>query len=320
MDQCHDCGNQVESSFKFCPNCGVELGAPKKCPGCGYENESNSKFCQECGRPLTGRTAGPARKTEKAAESPLELDPVPMSGVTIEFPFSSSQTFDLAVQAARALPSFYTEGEGKKAIYRVTVDKTDINMLTDLVENLKGWRNRVVYVDGLKVPWDNVFSFAWCYKRKTASYKPEIYCFGFENDYEFNLWGCIHARLPFHRNSNMWEFGQWIDHRGTWKFDKDRIRHELEKNLFQYRFCPALNPELVEAVLSAIPETVNPTKDRDWDFQEGYGTDTGLPMIVNRYGSREKVWMKAVAPNGTKPIAKIIKALRGRLPPGVEAK
>jgi len=33
-----------------------------------------------------------------------------------------------------------------------------------------------VYVDGQKVPWQNVFGFERCYLSKTASYKPEYYC------------------------------------------------------------------------------------------------------------------------------------------------
>jgi hypothetical protein len=127
----------------------------------------------------------------------MEIEPPPANGITIEFPYSTAQAFDFAVASAKQFPTFQQYREDKKAVYRVTFDPLDMASALELVEYLKGWRRRVVYVDGEKVTWDSVFSFVWCYEKKKASFKPEYYCFGYENEYDINIWGCVQARLSF---------------------------------------------------------------------------------------------------------------------------
>lgn len=215
------------------------------------------------------------------------------------------------------MPEYRQYGEGKKALFRVTIDPLEMVSALELIEHMKGWRRRVVYVDGEKVTWDSVFSFTWCYEKKVASFKPEYYCFGYENDYEFNLWSCVQARLPFTEHSDWFCWGSWLDKRGDWRFDKERIRHELQKTLYPHRYCPALQAEKSEDVLSALPDTVNPNKDRNWQFVERLVDESlpGLVVTVNRYGLREKVVMKGVSPNGQGALKDIAKRLKYRLPP-----
>ena len=87
----------------------------------------------------------------------------------------------------------------------------------ELVEHLKGWRKRVVYVDGEKVPWDSVFSFIWCFEKRKSSFKPDLYCFGYEDEWQINIWGCIRSDLPFTENANWCEWGHWVNKRGDWE-------------------------------------------------------------------------------------------------------
>lgn len=271
---CPSCSVAIAGEYRFCPNCGYDLQKPIVCPTCQYSNESNSKFCQECGLDLRARPSAKAhsKKTASAAKTAVtEMEPPPGNGITIEFPYSTSQSFDFALECAKRFPTFSQYGEDKKAVYRVTFDPSEMDSGLELIQHLKGWRRRTVYVDGEKLTWDSVFSFSWCYERKSASYKPELYCFGYENDYEFNIWGCVQARLPFIENSNWFCWGSWLNDKGDWQFDKERIRHELEKALYPYRFCPALKHGLVEDVLSAFPDIVNPLKDGNWKFVESWG-------------------------------------------------
>jgi len=309
----------VAAEFRFCPACGFDLHKPIVCPNCQYPNESNSKFCQECGLGLRGdassRTSSRKGKSP-ARETVAEIEPPTKVGITIEFPFSTAQSFDFAVECAKKFPTFKQYGDDKKAIYRVTLEPSKMISALDLIEHLKGWRRRAVYVDGEKVTWDSVFSFSWCYERKKASYKPELYCFGFENEYEFNVWGCIQARLPFTENAEWFCWGRWLNQQGDWQFDKDRIRHELEKALYAYRYCPALQPGLVEDVLGALPEVVNPFKDKNWKFVERWGEESspGLLVTVDRYGFKEQVLMKGVSPNGRNVLKEMGRKLRHRVP------
>ena len=49
--KCEKCGNEIQNSSKFCPNCGTPVGTKKveKCPKCGKERIQNAKFCDACG-------------------------------------------------------------------------------------------------------------------------------------------------------------------------------------------------------------------------------------------------------------------------------
>ena len=246
----------------------------------------------------------------------MEVEPPPNVGITIEFPFSTAQTFDFAVAEARKFESFRKYGEEKKALYRVTVSANELMLASNLIEHMKGWRRRTVYVDGEKTTWDSVFSYQWCHSKRNASFRSDLYCFGYEQEYEFNLWGCIQARLPFRDRAQWFCWGTWLNDKGDWKFDKERIRHELQKALFPFRFCPAFRPDLVEDVLNSLPDVVNPNKDRNWKFYESYGdTDApGLVMTIERFGFKENVVMKGVCPNGTGPLKDIAKRMKNKLP------
>ncbi len=318
MNNCFNCEKEILNEFKFCPFCGVNLNTKRPCPKCSYKNEANSKFCQECGIELKGIKINKSSNLDESANE-IKIDtPIPENGLTIEFNFSSSQTFEFAVEAAKKFDSFIVIGEGKKAIYRVTVNEDEIEDLDELIENLKGWRNRRIYHNGEKVPWDTVFSYAWCFSRKKVSYKPDLYCFGYENDYELNLWGCLQAHLNFNNNSDLFTYGNWLNSKADWKFDKKRIQHELEKKLFHYRFCPALDFSLISEVIDAFPDTVNPKKEKNWKFVENWGASDGLKVITNEYGYKEEKYMKGAIPENMKEfVTEIGKKLKFKLPKGI---
>lgn len=243
---CPKCGAEVdtdadpahigdERDFAFCPNndCLEVINLKYDKYTCVDENLSSLPPT------LARRPPGNEPKQEPALS--VKIEPPPTTTITIEFPFSTSQTFDFAVSEAAKHPSFKQFGEGKKAVYRVTYERSDLIAATELLEYLKGWRRRVVYVGEQKVPWDSVFGFLWCFQRKQGCFKPEYYCFGYENEWEFNIWGCIQARLPFKEGAEWFCWGRFINDQGDWQFNKERICHEIQKNLHPYRFCPALD-------------------------------------------------------------------------------
>lgn len=306
---CPSCDKVLEDHYRFCPKCGIDLQAPIVCPDCSYPNENNSKFCQECGIPLKGNRA---RKASPAATACPSIDPPPRDGITIEFPYSSAQSFPFALAEAQKFSTFKQYGEEKKAIYRITVAPSEIESTLELVEHLKGWRRRTVYVDGNREVWDSIFSFTYCYTRKRSCYRPELYCHGFEEGSEYNAWGCIHACMPFTEYARWFCWGSWVSNRGDWKFDKERIRFELQRALFQFRFCPSLNLQLIENVLNALPETVNPYTDSNWRFAEHWQGENvpGLLVTIQRFGYPEQIEAKGVCPNGPGALNELIKKIK----------
>lgn len=54
--KCSECGNEISSSAKFCPQCGAS-GEQHFCPECGIKLKGTEINCPECGFPLTKKTA-----------------------------------------------------------------------------------------------------------------------------------------------------------------------------------------------------------------------------------------------------------------------
>jgi hypothetical protein len=306
----------LKDDFQYCPYCGTSLAKLPTCPSCGFRPDPGTNYCPKCGTALFEGQQPTAGKKPKPEPEVLEIPPPPSSGITIEFLHSTSSSFEFAVQAAQASPNFAQYREGNKAVYRATYIQEELDTASELLEYVKGWRRRAVYVDGEKVPWDAVFGFVWCYNKRKASFKPEFYCFGYDQPWMLNPWGCIQSQVPFIERADWCTWGKWLDNAGNWQFDRERIRHELQKNLYQYRFCPALDLTLVERAFEAFPETVNPKKDRDWKFVESWGDGIpGLVVVVTRYGLKDKATMIGAAPEGHRALQKLIQRVHGlRLP------
>jgi hypothetical protein len=314
MKVCSKCEFNVQDNFAFCPSCGNDLSQPIICKECQYPNEPNSKFCQECGSALFEKISAKAFNSASIVQI-IELSPPSPSGITIEFPYTSAQSFDFAVKEASKFETFEKFGEGKKAIYRINILENEVYRTKELLDHLKGWRKRAVYVNGEKVTWDSVFSFIWSYERKLSSYKPEYYCFGYENEWDFNLWGCMRAGMPFTKHAPWFTYGKWLNNKGDWQFDKERIKHELAKNLHEVRFCPALDAERVKEIIDALPEVVNPTKNENWKFIESYSAETNALVVkTNKYGFEQTIYYKGVCPEGRGFIEELKNKLSKKLP------
>ncbi len=231
-----------------------------ECPQCGYTNEGNSKFCQECGKTLGSEIVEAV--TDGEAIEPL---------FSIEFPFSSSANYEFAVEAAKKSPSYVVEGEGKKLLHRTSFTKEQIDPLLELIERLKGWRNRTVYVEGKKMPWDAAFGWTQCYQRRQSAYDVGRYCFG-EQAYEHNIWGCSRLGLSLLPYEPWLAYGK-MDQSGTFHFDKARIEHELNTGLAELRLCPALDEKEVRQAIAAFPEKVNPEQDKGWEYVTEHNDD-----------------------------------------------
>jgi hypothetical protein len=315
---CAKCGGNLEAASKFCPHCGQEAAALNACPACGDERSLGARFCPGCGADLSSAAPRvPAREPVVVAEAASIR--VPLSGVTIEFPFSGAQTFDMAVADAGRFATFTVMGEGKKALHRVTFSSGEIDAALPLVNLLKGWRGRTVYVDGVKLPWDDAFAFKSCFERRQSSYKPDAFCFGEEQQWSQNIWGCMQSQMPWSEHADWFCHGHFVDNKGTWEFDKPRLRHDLQRNLFRFRLCPAMDAGLVEQLLSAFPDRVNPRLDANWKFVEDWsGTNPNTIAFMRKtsWGDKEEVRAKGVAPVGVGAARQMASRLKRQLPVG----
>lgn len=317
MTNCPNCKKSgIQSDFKFCPYCGVEIKKIIACSKCGNTKVEGMKFCPKCGAKLDVAT-------QDVVGSTVVIDndqAVPQQGITLEFGYSSSQNYDIAVIEAKKIPTYSAYGNQKQIRHRITINPDDISKVSDLVNYVQGWKTSRIFENGEPTTFQSLFGFTWCYEQRRSSYKPELFCFGYEREWDLNLWGCTQARMPFNEHADWFTYGKWLNKDGDWQFDKERILHELQIALYQYRFCPAIRLDLVQDVLDAIPDKVNPKKDKNWEFVENFGGSeltTGLIVTTMHYGIKDKVVMKGVHPNRNGIIALIKKIGRERLPAGI---
>ena len=260
------------------------------CPRCGWTGSGGDRYCGRCG----ARTVAVGEQ-----EHPQDLLE-PCRRVTIEFGASASPTFPKALEAARRFPAFSEAGEGKAKTFRVEVEWEDWEHALDLVEHLKGWRNRWVYLDGERRDWQEVMYFLNCFNTRRASYNPEHHCVEGQYKNDVNPFGCIHSGLSLVWPSSGWLQAGTFDAELTFHFDKTTMRRILEENLFKVRFCPALLLDRALEVLQTFPASASPRRDRRWEFDTYLASDAppkkGVPVTVRQYG-----WLERTEAYGVKP-------------------
>jgi len=246
------------------------ISSETTCPNCRAVIKSIAKFCPECGSSIQELSE------KKAVSVSYEI---PKSGIAIEFSESTAAGFAHAIQDQQKAPFNSTCLKGKKTWYLASWPKEEILQVTKLVDNLKGMRNRKVYVDGAESRWDEVFGFSWCAGERNSAYIPMEYCFGLDEK-RLNIWGCKQARMDWTEWSDWFGYGSFKDtgllnKRVIFVFNKKRIRHELETNLYKCKFCPYLRFDLIEAVLKELPDEVTPTDKGPWVYKQDYNESPG---------------------------------------------
>ena len=281
--------------------------AQSKCPSCGADVPLNAKFCPHCAASVKGADS------EKAVSVSYEI---PNSGIAIEFAESTAGGFVHAVKVANSAPINATCVKGKKTWYLAAYPSSNIIEATKLVENLKGMQNRKVYVDGKEARWDEVFGFTWCAQARDTAYRPVEYCFGLDEK-RVNIWGCKQVRMDWSEWADWFSYGSFkktglIKGQVSFAFDKDRIKHELQTNLFRFRYCPYLNFDLIQAVLDALPSEVNPSEKGPWVYKRDYSESPGsikvkVKLVEDGYTYTDEFFSSGVAPKSPSSGLQILK-------------
>ena len=252
-------------------------GATRACPSCSAKVPRDAKFCPACGVSL--------ELSDKAAAVAVEYS-IPKTGVAVEFAESTASGFVDAVRKAKLAPENAECVKGNKTWYMAAWPKEQIEEAAKLVEDLKGMRNRKVWVDAEESRWDDVFGFTWCSEQRNIAYRPIEYCFGVDEK-RLNIWGCKNARMDWAKWSDWFSYGRFkkgglLKSGHIFAFDKKRIRHELETNLYRFRFCPHLNFELIEAVIENMPDEVEVKPKGDWTYKRDYDESPGSIKIKEK--------------------------------------
>ena len=283
----------------------------KACSSCGTSSDINARFCPKCGMSLN------EAMVNEMVQNELKI---PSAGLAIEFAESTAASFPKALEIAKASSGFQNSQRNKKNWYLAVYPSGALTEAIPLSAALSGIRNRRLYLDGKEMPWDEVFGFVWCAERRATAYRPIEYCFG-KDENRINPWGCKQANMEWTEWSRWFCYGQWekagiFGGKVLWRFDKERIRHELATNLFRYRFCPHLRTDISGSILKHLPETITPESDRDWGYRRGYEQVPGSIKVIEKevsssFSYKNEYWSDGVYPKGSNGLKDILtKALR----------
>ncbi len=266
------------------------------CAKCDATIGASAKFCPEC-----GQSVDPSLSTQSVAVS----YEIPESGVAIEFAESTAAGFALAVQLSGKAPINKECVRGKKRWFLAAWPKVQIGDALELVENLKGLRNRKAYLDGKEIQWNDVFGFSWCANSRNSAYRPTDYCFGIDEK-RLNIWGCKQARMDWSDWADWFGYGAFrksgvLSKTVEFDFDKNRIRHELETNLYGCRLCPHLRFDLIEGVLEALPSKVSPNEKGAWRYKRDYSESPGAILVKETVKEGAHTYTNEYYSSGVRP-------------------
>jgi hypothetical protein len=262
-----------------------ELAVDLACASCGQSVEKEHKFCPWCGQRLV------QAPTKPRAQQPQRL--------VIQFPAGPHPSLTQALKVARSHASFREVETPDGTVYRVSFAETALVATAELAALADRLLQKKVYVRGREARWEEIFRFLPCYLLRQMHEKPENHCFGEEKEGTFNLWGCLQAELPFSAEGAWCTWGKFDQGTTRFRFNRGRLRNEVDGRLIKVRYCPALTPDFVNSVLRAFPKTVDPRADRDWTFIQARAGQEGMTVVVSTgFGGKERITVLGVAPRG----------------------
>ncbi len=286
----------TQNNFKVCANCNSNINP-------------NAKFCPECGTPVSIATSEPSINVSYE---------IPRIGITIEFAESTAAGFTDAVSEQSIAPLNNVCEKGKKNWYLAGWPEKDFTKPLKLVESLRGMRNRKVYIDGEEQRWDDIFGFTWCAEQRNSAYKPIEYCFGLDEN-RFNIWGCKQSRMEWSDWANWFTYGNFekvgmLKNQVAFKFNKEKIKHELSTNLFKCKYCPHLKFNFIEKALNKFPSEIIINDKSEWKYKRDYNEAPGAIKVISKttedgYTFTDEFYSSGVVPKSVSIGIDIIKSV-----------
>lgn len=216
---------------------------------------------------------------------PLYLTPE----ASIGFGWSTSPNYSRVVELATSLSGYSATGEGKQIMHSVCFRSAEAAQFNRLIRLVESWKSTVFLIDGEQVPQRSINACSWCVEHRNLSSNPELYCYGMDypsSTYSFaNDLGCRHCRVspygltPFSGCSYYQPDGSLI-------IDREAMHVIVEDNLADYKWCPHLDWDALDADIRAMPDVVTQFTP-GWETSS-WGLSKRLPFGVQTHHLAEK--------------------------------
>ena len=211
------------------------------CDKCGARLLEGGSFCPHCGDAVTALDY----------QTNAVVSVVPQAEIT--FGYSSSNSYDSAVEVAKRFPSYSISGSGKSVIHKVSAPVTEIQALTTLFDIVGSWKTSSLSIDGESCSKKNLVYFGLgCYAERQRMGCDPAYCWG-----AFPLLSIVGCKRLEIYNTVLMPFMGFIT-RGEkeWRVNKALIHDHIARKRNENRFCPIVASTNWELFLSVIPDTI----------------------------------------------------------------
>ncbi|UOO89498.1 zinc ribbon domain-containing protein [Vitreoscilla massiliensis] len=239
----------------------IPQGAKLVCDKCSTPIRSGSKFCPNCGDPVDYRDIASENEVSSGENE---------SDVVITFGYSSSASYDRAVAICENMPSYSVAGDGNKTVHKLSIPLSEIDLIVNLYEIIGNWKTSTFHIGHKQITKrDLTMGALGCYRKYCNSYNKEEYCAN-NSEYYNHIFGCNRLDMPIQVWGGGWlEYGQF-DVFGKWIFDKPRIQKELQDGLLENELCPRLDRQAVMKIFTALPNSISPNTDPNWEYKYQY--------------------------------------------------
>lgn len=204
--------------------------------------------------------------------------------LSLEFAESHSSKLKKILKLAKENPSFtnildINVDANEKTLpksFLVLFKAEQILEFRKIYDVVKGWKSTVVKINQKPIDKKTLSKILRCFTDRVKSNDP-MFCYG-ASPYTINPFGCHRIKIHSHRwNTTPW-YDYLVEENGQLLVDKKRIFNEMQTNLKDYQYCPALKPREIFNKLSTLPQKID-ISNNSWIVKQ---EASGMPRVDRR--------------------------------------
>ncbi len=194
-----------------------------------------------------------------------------------EFERTPSIHFSRAVDLSLEHPEFTPLiDERNVMIHRNMYRPEHLLLFQDMFRLIKNWKGAKLYIKGERVAFDMLGQGLHCYCQTVLSHKPPSQegCRRFS---KMSGRGCLACRRSYvgmeWNGGESQEFPIWfafgrLDRHQVYRIHKENLESAVIGELIEYHYCPLINLDDIRRVIRALPDRIDPRKDREWSYTD----------------------------------------------------
>jgi hypothetical protein len=206
--------------------------------------------------------------------------------ITVEFRRTANRDFARALQVAQGHPSFTATPPPVR--FRVRYTQEEVDACQELVSLVGGWSQTRLFLGDRPVEAAALTRWLACYRARLAAPDRRAYCQGGEVHETRvgparQLFPCRLIPISEGNLQGWFHYGR-LTRDGVFVVDKGLLRQAVgdaaRRTLAEH--CPAYFPAEVDAVVDRLPARIDPRREPQWTYREGWVEGRFVPVGVEK--------------------------------------